>query len=228
MESIILLSAGLDSTTNLALAKREMNVLLAVTFDYGQKSAKQEIKFSESICKYYNVLHKVVVIPFYKKEKWSALVNSKLVIPKITLKDLTSQEEILKSRNAVWVPNRNGVFLNIMAAFAEALEANFIIAGFNLEEATTFPDNSKKFIEVANEFFSYSTLKQVKVKSFTLDFNKKEILELAIRMKIPLNLIWVCYENKKTMCGKCESCNRLKNAVRELNFQPKNLKLNIK
>lgn len=228
MESIILLSSGLDSTVNLAIAKQEINVLLAITFDYGQKSSKQEIKCSQEICKHYNIPHKVVELDFFKKEKWSALLNHKSKIPKLVLQDLNSISATTKSRDAVWVPNRNGVFLNIAGAFAEAIDAQIIITGFNFEEAQTFPDNSQEFIEIANNFFSHSTLKKVKVKSYTIEFNKKEILELAIRLEVPLSLIWVCYENKKKMCGKCESCLRLKRAIQELNYKPDKLPFNIK
>ena len=43
VKSLILLSGGLDSLVSLGLKKDELNVELALTFDYGQKSAVQEI-----------------------------------------------------------------------------------------------------------------------------------------------------------------------------------------
>ena len=49
-KSIILLSGGLDSLVSLGLKKEELNVSLALTFDYGQKSAEQEIEASAKIC----------------------------------------------------------------------------------------------------------------------------------------------------------------------------------
>ena len=37
VKSIILLSGGLDSLVSLGLKKKELNITLALTFDYGQK-----------------------------------------------------------------------------------------------------------------------------------------------------------------------------------------------
>ena len=59
-KSIILLSGGLDSLVCLGLCKDEYNVSLALTFDYGQKSAKKEIEASAKISEYYNISHKVI------------------------------------------------------------------------------------------------------------------------------------------------------------------------
>ena len=42
--SIVLISGGLDSIVSLGLAKEEYNVTFGLTFDYGQKSAKEEIE----------------------------------------------------------------------------------------------------------------------------------------------------------------------------------------
>ena len=51
-KSIILLSAGLDSLVALGYSKKHTNynVELALTFDYGQKSSKNEIEYSKKIC----------------------------------------------------------------------------------------------------------------------------------------------------------------------------------
>ena len=56
-KSVILLSGGLDSLVTLGLKKEELNIELALTFDYGQKSAKYEIETSKKICEYYKINH---------------------------------------------------------------------------------------------------------------------------------------------------------------------------
>ena len=60
VKSAILLSGGLDSLVSLGLKKEELNISLALTFDYGQKSAIQEIETSRKICEYYGIEHKVI------------------------------------------------------------------------------------------------------------------------------------------------------------------------
>lgn len=53
VSSIILLSGGLDSLVALGAYKEEYNIQLALTFDYGQKSVRQEIESSK---KYANTI----------------------------------------------------------------------------------------------------------------------------------------------------------------------------
>ena len=64
-KSIILLSGGLDSLVSLGFSKKhtDYNVELALTFDYGQKTAIAEIEASKKICDFYGIKHKVI--------KWS-------------------------------------------------------------------------------------------------------------------------------------------------------------
>ena len=75
--SIILLSGGLDSVVSLALCKEKYNVTFALTFDYGQKSAEQEIKACKKICEYYNLQHKVIKLDWLKEITHTALVDKK-------------------------------------------------------------------------------------------------------------------------------------------------------
>jgi Predicted PP-loop superfamily ATPase len=43
------------------------------------------------------------------------------------------------------------VFTSIAVSYAESIGAEKIIVGWDAEEATTFPDNSKEFLETFNE-----------------------------------------------------------------------------
>ena len=73
-KSIILLSGGLDSLVSLGLKKEELNVTLALTFDYGQKSAKTEIDASRKICEYYGIEHRVIKLDWLKDITTTSLV----------------------------------------------------------------------------------------------------------------------------------------------------------
>lgn len=216
MGNIILLSAGLDSTVNLAECVRRERENLAITFDYGQKAAKKEIEFSKKICNYYKVKHITLKIPYYKKFFKNSLLNKEIKIPVIKLKDLNNKEKLLSSQKKVWIPNRNALFINIAACIAESLKIRYIFLGFNKEEAETFPDNSENFLKAINRALSYSTLNKVMVKSYTLSFTKEEILKRAIELNVPLQYLWVCYDSGKNFCWKCESCIRFKNALKNL------------
>ena len=122
--------------------------------------------------------------------------------------ELDINEKTDASMKQVWVPNRNAVFLSIAASFAESFAADTILAGFNAEEASTFPDNSVPFMEAISKAFSFSTLNKVKVDSFTKSWDKEEIFRQALELELPLQFVWSCYEGGDFRCGKCESCKR--------------------
>lgn len=207
-KSIMLLSGGLDSLVSLGIAKERYNIICALTFDYGQKAASKEIKASKKICDYYNISHEVI------KLDWLAEITKTSLVADI---EIPTNEISQDSRNSVWVPNRNGLFLNIAACYAESYNFENIIIGANKEEAKNFPDNTPEFINAVNEEFKLSTLKRPKVVAPLINYNKNDIVMLALDNKIPLELTMSCYQGKSGHCGICESCIRLKRALKENN-----------
>lgn len=206
-KSIILLSGGLDSLVSLGLTKEKLDVELALTFDYGQKSASGEIEASLKICKYYDVKHKVIKLDFLKEITQTALVSNKELPAGESLED---EEQSAKS---VWVPNRNGLFLNIAGSFADSYNYENIIIGANKEEAKTFPDNTSEFIESVNGEFKFSTMVHPKVIVPLINYTKNDIVMLALSNNIPLELTMSCYQCGERHCGVCESCVRLRHAL---------------
>lgn len=212
--AIVILSGGLDSSTNLALAMKELTVKMAITFDYGQRAAAKEIKASTELCAHYGVNHRVMSIPWVSEFGKSALLDRNLEIPtsEVKIDDMAISG---KTAVKVWVPNRNGIFLNIAAGWAEALDCEYVIPGFNLEEAATFPDNSQAFMDSLKRSFSYSTANHVQVKCYTIHMLKTEILKTALQEKLPLKSLWPCYFDGDKWCGRCESCLRSKRAFQQ-------------
>ena len=196
--AIILLSGGLDSLAALGLSE---GVELALTFDYGQKAAAREIEAASKIAKYYGITHKII------KLDWLAEITD------------TAR---------TWVPNRNGLFLNIAASFADAAPAPLakgggtalavggftqIIIGANAEEAETFPDNTAEFITRTNAVFEFSTMQKPQVIAPLINYHKSDIVNLAREKGMPLELAWSCYEGGKRPCDVCESCKRFNDAI---------------
>lgn len=208
LRSIVLLSSGLDSTVNFCKALRETEVILSLTFDYGQKSAQREMAQAKKISEKFGVAFRAIHLDWLKEMTKTSLVNRSLDIPKLSLHQLDDAEITQKSAAAVWVPNRNGVFIHIAAAIAEAMTTGLIVVGFNAEEAETFPDNSSEFIDRVNRSLELSTLSKPKVICYTASLNKKEIVQLGRELNAPFELMWSCYEAGEEMCGKCESCLR--------------------
>lgn len=210
-KAVVLLSGGLDSTVNIFRASRELNVVLAVTFNYGQRAFINEKAAAQKICKILNIPHRVVDVEWFKEFTQTSLVNIENEVPteQVKIDDLNASQE---SAKAVWVPNRNGIFLNIAAGFAEGLGAQYVIPGFNKEEAATFADNSASFMHALDASFAFSTQNGVQVKCYTTDLDKTAIVGLGRSLGIDMDLIWPCYFSGTASCGKCESCLRFKRA----------------
>lgn len=206
--ALVILSGGLDSVTSLYVSLKTHRVLQTITFDYGQRAAAQEIKAAKNISKILDIPHHIFTLPWLASLTKTALVSSEEKIPTPSLSDLESHAVSSENAKKVWVPNRNGLFLNIAASVAEALEIDTLITGFNAEEAATFPDNTHDFVQVANAFFSYSTLKKVTVESPTIHLTKIQIAHLAQELVLPFSKLWFCYEGADTHCRRCESCQR--------------------
>lgn len=204
-KALILLSGGLDSLVALGYCKEKYGIEMALTFNYGQKSALSEITSSSKICKHYNIEHKVIVLDWLKEITNTALVADKK-IPTENLGTFSSAE-------SVWVPNRNALFLNIAAAFADSLNFDYILFGANKDEAKTFPDNTEEFREKVTELFMTSTLKHPKVIAPLINYSKDDIVKIAMKNSVPLEFVRSCYNSGEKHCGVCESCRHLKRAL---------------
>lgn len=167
--ALILLSGGLDSLVSLGLVRKNYGTMLALTFDYGQKAVKDEIEASAKICDYYKIYHKVIDLGWLKEITATSLVSDREVPTNIS--------DYRESMKAVWVPNRNGLFLNVAACFADAEGYHDIIIGANKEEGQTFPDNTIEFANSVTEEFKYSTLVKPQVIAPLINYSKNDIVE---------------------------------------------------
>jgi 7-cyano-7-deazaguanine synthase len=200
--SIILLSGGLDSAVSAAIARKHSHPLFALTFDYGQRAASMEIMAAKKICRFLKIKHRSIKLPFFKEFKGLMLLSG------------TKKTGRFKRMQEVWVPNRNALFINVAACFAEYYRAQIIVTGFNREEAREFPDNSDRFVRAINKSLRCSTLNKVKVRSYVSTYAKKEIYQLGLKHNVPVDHIYSCYLGGKNMCGKCASCKRLIKAAK--------------
>lgn len=222
-KAVVLLSAGLDSSVNLFEAHANDEVTLALTFDYGQKAARREIESAAKLASYLKIPHKVLALPWFKDFNQSSLLVDGETVPTGQSVDIDNHAQSLVTAKSVWVPNRNGIFLNIAAAFAETTKADIVVPGFNLEEAATFPDNTAEFMKALTHSLSYSTANKVEVVCYTVDLRKTDIVKRGEELNIPWHLIWPCYFSRDKWCGQCESCLRSKRAFAAEHVDVQNL-----
>ena len=216
LKSLVLLSGGLDSAANLAFAHYFDSPVLALTINYGQRAFLPELKAAKKLSEYYSVPHQVLDLKWLGELGGSALTSDRIEVPKMATDELDNLKVAEKTAKSVWVPNRNGLFINAAAAIAESMKVQQVIVGFNKEEAATFPDNSSQFLGVSTLSLKYSTSNGVKVACYTDMMVKTEIVQAVRNLPkpFPLDLVWSCYHGGERMCGECESCKRFLRATK--------------
>lgn len=205
---IALLSGGLDSAVAAALFQRGGDRLVAALFgDYGQRAVLREAAAASQLADRWQVPFLRVELPWLgalAQRSGSRLMAGTGDLPRGT----KAEPGDASSARAVWVPARNAVFVAIAAAHAEAMGADCIVAGFNREEAATFPDNSAAFLAAGTQFLAHGTRNSVCVTSPTLAWDKQRIVAEARALGFRPADFWSCYEGGEFPCGTCESCLR--------------------
>jgi 7-cyano-7-deazaguanine synthase len=202
---LVLLSGGLDSTVTLATLMNDptKEVLRCIAFDYGQRSWNKELKAIRNIALHYALPLQIIKLDWLKA-----------LVPEGYTAEFKGTATHISD---VWVPNRNGVMLNIAASIAESLGASGVAFGANLDEAEAgFPDNGEEFWHVLNKSLKRSTLTGVKVFAPVGDLRKVDIVRRGMRLHAPLEHIWSCYGNGDLHCGLCSSCQHLKRGMAHL------------
>ena len=212
--ALVCLSGGLDSSVALYWACENYKTVEAVFFNYNQKALINERKASQNLCKTLNVTCYDINLEFLGEVSKSSLNKTDEKLPENI--DLDSDQETKDSAKSVWVPNRNGLFINVAASIAEAKGFEDVIVGFNVEEAKTFPDNSFEFVNAINQSLSLSTQSAVKVVSPTISLNKTEIMRLGVNHGLDMESVWPCYTSGERICGVCESCQRFLRAKKAI------------
>ena len=109
---------------------------------------------------------------------------------------------------STYVPFRNGVFLSIAAALAEKERCDAIFIGVVQEDSSGYPDCGAEFIGAFERALDLGTSRDFhpRIKTPLVHFSKAQIVSLALRIGVPLELTWSCYEREDTACGLCDSC----------------------
>jgi 7-cyano-7-deazaguanine synthase len=211
-KAIVLLSGGMDSVMALAeVLHQGVQVVQAITFNYGQRARTREIESASNVARHFGIPHEVIDLP------WLAQLLPQALTPDSGAR--MDEDGALNNTKLVWVPNRNGVFLNIAAAIAEAHGAKYVVFGANADEAVGFPDNTEEYRLAANQALAFSTLSSVQVLAPVGHLSKAEIIRLGIARQVPLELIWSCYEGTEQHCGVCPSCIRFRQALKDAGRQ---------
>ncbi|HLF97352.1 MAG TPA: 7-cyano-7-deazaguanine synthase QueC, partial [Methylococcaceae bacterium] len=205
--AVVLLSGGLDSTTTLAIAKADGFSSYAMSFRYGQRHAV-ELESAKCVAQAMGVVEHAVVDVDLCMIGGSALTGD-LVVPKSR-----SLEEMGEGIPLTYVPARNTIFLSFAVGWAEVLGASGIYIGVNALDYSGYPDCRPEFLEAFETLADKATKAGVegrgrfRVHAPLLHMSKREIVERAVALGVPLARTWTCYEPDAAgrACGRCDAC----------------------
>jgi len=215
-KAIVLLSGGIDSAVTLYIAKKKGFRPLALIFDYSQRH-KKEIAFAKRVADKAKCPYKVIKIDFPRRG--SSLLDNKERIP-------ANRPFGKKGIPSTYVPARNLIFLSIAASSAEIRGAGAIFIGVHTEDYSGYPDCRKAFLDQFKKTINVGTKKGKNIKIFAplINKNKKEIIKIGLRLKVPIELTWSCYRGGKKPCGSCDSCRYRARGFRVLGIKDPGLR----
>ncbi|MEI6438286.1 MAG: 7-cyano-7-deazaguanine synthase QueC [Candidatus Omnitrophota bacterium] len=197
---IVLLSGGLDSATTLYYALDKGYEARALVFDYGQRH-KKEIHAARAVAKAAGVRLEVVKISL--PWKGSSLLDTKTHVPVRGVK-----KGIIPS---TYVPARNIIFVSFAASFAEASGARTIFIGANALDYSGYPDCRPSFFKAFQKALDAGLKAGVEHHAISIEtplirMSKAQIIRLGLKLGVPYDKTWSCYQGGARACGVCDSC----------------------
>jgi 7-cyano-7-deazaguanine synthase len=206
-KAVCLLSGGLDSSTCLALARREGFECYALSFDYGQRH-RVELEAAARVAQTLGAARHVVAHIDLRQIGHSALTDD-LAVPKGR-----SVEDMSQGIPVTYVPARNTIFLSFALAWAEVLEAPHIFIGVNALDYSGYPDCRPEFIAAFERMANLATKAGVegrlpiRIHTPLIRLSKAEIVKLGRELGLDFSLTHSCYDPdpQGRPCGQCDSC----------------------
>ncbi len=210
-KAVLLLSGGLDSTTLLAVARRDGFDVHAMTFRYGQRHAN-EIDAARRVAARFGVQDHVVADIDLRTFGGSALTSDAIDVPR-------DRDVGERGVPVTYVPARNTIFLAFALAWAEVLGAADIFIGVNALDYSGYPDCRPEYIEAFERMANLATRAAtegsllLRIRAPLIDLTKSQIIQLGTSLGVDYAVTQSCYDPDAAgaACGHCDACQlRLK------------------
>ncbi|WP_111412045.1 7-cyano-7-deazaguanine synthase QueC [Billgrantia lactosivorans] len=196
--TVVIYSGGMDSYTVLHRALREGIEVVALSFDYGQRHAR-ELEVAARVCRTHGVTHQVADI----RAIHGLIDNSALTDAGRDMPEGNYGEENLA---ATVVPNRNMILLSLAIAKAVNIGAGRVDYGAHGGDHVLYPDCRPEFVEAMNRVAGIANFAPVELHAPYLRSSKAEILADGLAMGLDYADTWTCYRGERLACGRCGSC----------------------
>ena len=208
MNAVVLYSGGLDSTTCLAMARRDGFAPFAISFSYGQRHAF-ELAVAKANAKRLGAVDHLVV-DFDLRLMGGSALTADIDVPK---------DGVGSDIPVTYVPARNTIFLSFALAWAEVLGALDIYIGVNALDYSGYPDCRPEYIAAFETMANLATKVGVersgrlRIHTPLINMTKAEIIKSGVALGVDYRLTHSCYDPtpEGISCGRCDSCRlRLK------------------
>ena len=208
MKALVLFSGGLDSTVCLALAAEKYGAenVAALSISYGQKHTK-ETDSARAVTAHYGIqLRTLDLAQIFADSDCPLLKGGSGEIPKESYAEQLSHTD--GKPVSTYVPFRNGLFLSSAASIALSLGCGVIWYGAHSDDAAgnAYPDCSTEFNNAINSAIYIGSGEQLRVEAPFVSKTKADVVAEGIRLGVPFELTWSCYEGGEKPCGLCGTC----------------------
>ncbi|WP_415395750.1 7-cyano-7-deazaguanine synthase QueC [Sulfurimonas sp. CS5] len=199
-KALCVMSGGMDSTLSAYMMKNIGYEIIALHFNYDQRTQKKELECFNEVCKDLEVKEKYILdLDFFKQLGASALTDKNIEVP---------TGGIEEGVPVTYVPFRNGIFLSMAAAIAEKEGAEIISIGVVEEDSSGYPDCRESYIKSMEQSINLGTKDEtnIEIKMPLVHLKKSQIVQKSLDLNVPLHLTWSCYKSENKACGVCDSC----------------------
>jgi 7-cyano-7-deazaguanine synthase len=204
--AIVLLSGGLDSSTVLAVARRDGYEAHALSVDYGQRH-RGELARARRIARALGAASHRVVRVGLSAFGGSALTDRAIAVPKGR-----SPAAMAREIPVTYVPARNTVMLALALAHAETIGAEDVFVGVNAIDYSGYPDCRPAFLRAFERLARVATKagvsgRPLRIHAPLLRLTKAGIVRLGTRLGVPWRITQSCYDPVRgRACGRCDAC----------------------
>ena len=206
-KAVVLVSGGLDSATVLAIARSDGYAVQALSFDYGQRHARELVAARRVVAAGGAEQHRVIDVNL------RAIGGSALTAP-IDVPKGRPPAEMERDIPITYVPARNTIFLSFALAWAEVLGAADIFIGVNRLDYSGYPDCRPEYLDAFTRMANLATKAAVEgrlrmiIHAPLLHMTKDQIIRRGLALGVDYALTWSCYDPTPDgrPCGACDSC----------------------
>lgn len=199
-KALCIMSGGMDSTLVAYIMKAQGYEIVALHFNYGQRTVSKELDCFRKITDALGTKECYEIdLDFFKTIGASALTDHSIDVP---------TQGIEPGVPITYVPFRNGIFLSIATAIAEKEGCEVIAIGVVEEDSSGYPDCRDAFIQSFQEAANLGTKEttRIRIEMPLVHMQKSQIVQEACQLNVPLELTWSCYKSEDKACGICDSC----------------------